>query len=273
MGIGSSLLFMVGCHLALETPLLYPSNQYEVVSTVPAQYFSKKRGVANGIVYAGGGLGGTIISFAMDGVIQKLGPVWTFRIIGLTTLATGLPAAWLIKERTPITTAMFIEWRLLKNVQFTTLFLAGTIGTFPLFDPPFFLPLYSNSLGLSSSAGAGLVAGFNFSSAVGRLACGFLSDSIGPVNTLFIALLLSALSMLVLWPVSSSLGPLIAFVTVNGAANEGFFSSMPTVVGSVFGSRRVGVAMGMIVTGSAGGVSNGEYFLRKRLNSSFGSVV
>ncbi|CZR62591.1 related to protein MCH2 (monocarboxylate permease homolog) [Phialocephala subalpina] len=234
MGVGASLQFMV-------------------VSTIPAQYFNKKRGLANGIVYAGGGLGGTIISFAMNGVIEKLGPAWTFRILGLTTLATGLPAAWLIKERTPITTATFIEWRLFKNVQFSTLFLAGTIGTFPLFVPPFFLPLYSTSLGLSPSAGAGLVAGFNFSSAVGRLACGFLSDSIGPVNTLFIALMMSALSMLVLWPVSSSLGPLIVFVIISGAANGGFFSTMPTVVGSVFGSRRVGVAMGMIVSGWAGG--------------------
>lgn len=210
-----------------------------MVSTIPSQYFNKKRGLANGIVYAGGGLGGTIISFGMDGVIQKLGPAWTFRILGLTTLATGLPAAWLIKERTPITTATFIEWRLFKNIHFSTLFLAGAIGTFPLFVPPFFLPLYSNSLGLSPSAGAGLVAGFNFSSAVGRLACGLLSDGIGPVNTLFLALMLSALSMLVLWPVSSSLGPLIVFVVVNGAANGGFFSTMPTVVGAVFGSRRV----------------------------------
>lgn len=65
--------------------------------------------------------------------------------------------------------------------------------------------------------------------------------------------MLSAISMLVLWPVSSTLGPLIAFVIINGAANGGFFSTMPTVVGSVFGSRRVGVAMGMIVTGWAGG--------------------
>ena len=73
------------------------------------------------------------------------------------------------------------------------------------------------------------------------------------MNTLFIALLFSALSMLVLWPVSNSLGPLIAFVIINGAANGGFFSTMPTVVGSVFGSRRVGVAMGMIVSGWAGG--------------------
>jgi hypothetical protein len=46
----------------------------------------------------------------MDGLIQKLGPAWTFRIIGLVMLVTGLPAAWLIKERAPITTAAFIEW-------------------------------------------------------------------------------------------------------------------------------------------------------------------
>jgi hypothetical protein len=59
--------------------------------------------------------------------------------------------------------------------------------------------------------------------------------------------------MLAIWPVSNSLGPLVLFVIINGAANGGFFSTMPTVVGSVFGSRRVSVAMGMIVTGWGGG--------------------
>jgi MFS family permease len=133
------------------------------------------------------------------------------------------------------------------------LFVAGSLATFPLFVPPFFLPLYSASLGLSASTGAGLVAGFNFSSAIGRLGFGFLSDRLGPLNTLFLSLLLSAISTLVLWPVSSTLAPLVAFVIINGAANGGFFSTMPTVVGSVFGSARVSVAMGMIVTGWAGG--------------------
>jgi len=61
-------------------------------------------------VYAGGGLGGTIITFAVNGLIISLGPEWTFRIIGLATLATGFPAAWLIKERLPIKSATFIEW-------------------------------------------------------------------------------------------------------------------------------------------------------------------
>ncbi|MCJ1296067.1 hypothetical protein MMC34_007632 [Xylographa carneopallida] len=234
MGVGTSLCFMV-------------------VSVTPAQYFHKKRGLANGIVYAGGGLGGTIISLAMNSVVEKVGPAWTFRILGLATLGTGLPAAWLIKERSPIRSATFVEWRLFRDFKFIVLFIAGAVATFPLLVPPFFLPLYSNSLGLSSSAGAGLVAGFNFSSAVGRLICGFAADHIGSLNTLFISLLLSAASMLVIWPVSNSLGPLVAFVIINGAANGGFFATMPTVVGTVFGSARVSVAMGMIVTGWAGG--------------------
>lgn len=129
----------------------------------------------------------------------------------------------------------------------------GAIATFPLLVPPFFLPLFTASLGMSSGTGAGVVAAFNFSSALGRLLCGLCSDFVGPLNTLFISLLLSALSMLIIWPISTSLGPLIVFVIVNGMANGGFFSTMPTVVGNTFGSARVSVVMGMVVTGWAGG--------------------
>jgi hypothetical protein len=50
-----------------------------------------------------------------------------------------------------------------------------------------------------------------------------MSDGIGPLNTLFLSLILSAGSMLVLWPVSTTLGPLVTFVIINGAANRGFF--------------------------------------------------
>lgn len=143
--------------------------------------------------------------------------------------------------------------RLFRDARFTLLFFVGAIAMFPLFVPPFFLPLFTSSLGMKSSVGAGVVAAFNFSSALGRLICGYCSDKLGPLNTLFLSLLLSAVSMLVLWPVSSSIGPLVAFVIINGMSNGGFFSTMPTVVGNVFGSARVSVAMAMIVTGWAGG--------------------
>lgn len=132
-------------------------------------------------------------------------------------------------------------------------FFAGAIGTFPLLVPPFFIPLFARAIGLSSATGAGLLAGFNFASAVGRILSGVLCDLIGPLNALFISLILSAISMLAVWPVSVTLVPLAVFVVVNGLANGGFFSTMPTVVGNVFGSARVSVAMSMIVTSWAGG--------------------
>ncbi|KAL4734775.1 major facilitator superfamily domain-containing protein [Aspergillus similis] len=223
-----------------------------VVSVTPAQYFRAKRGIANGIVYAAGGLGGAVISFIVDALIQSTGLAWTFRTLGLITLATGIPAALFIKERTPIPKSAFVEWNLFRDIRFALLFLAGAIATFPLFVPPFFLPLYTSSLGMKSSVGAGVVAAFNFSSALGRLMCGFFSDMLGPLNTLFLSLLLSAVSMLVLWPVSSSVAPLVAFVIINGTANGGFFSTMPTVVGNVFGSARGAPIAGYILDASGG---------------------
>jgi nitrate/nitrite transporter NarK len=81
-----------------------------VVSTLPAQYFKTKRGIANGIVYAGGGLGGAVTSFVVNSLLQSLGTAWTFRVLGSMTLVTALPAAYLIKERAPIRSAQFIEW-------------------------------------------------------------------------------------------------------------------------------------------------------------------
>lgn len=133
------------------------------------------------------------------------------------------------------------------------IFAVGAIGTFPLFVPPFFIPLYSRSMRLSSSTGAGLLAGFNFASAVGRIICGHFCDVFGPLNTLMVSLMLTAISMLTLWPASTSLAPLAVFVVVNGASNGGFFATMPTVVSNTFGSARVSIAMGMIVTGWVGG--------------------
>ena len=225
----------------------------KTASIIPAQYFKAKRGIANGIVYAGGGLGGTAVSFLLNTLIDNVGISWSFRILGFMILATGLPAAYLMKERVPIRKAQFVEWNLFKDPKFSLVFAVGVLSTFPLFVPPFFLPLYSKSLGLSSTTGAALVAAFNFCSAIGRLGSGWACDKLGSLTTLFLTLIFSSISLMVMWPLSTSIGPLIVFIIINGMANGGFFSTMPTVVGNVFGSARVGVAMGMIVSGWIGG--------------------
>ncbi|KLT43663.1 MFS general substrate transporter [Cutaneotrichosporon oleaginosum] len=235
MGLGVSLCFMV-------------------ISITPSQYFTRRKGTALGIVYSGGGFGGAIISLALEAGVRNLGVAWTFRLVGFLMLATCLPAAWFIKERFAPNRREFVDWSLFKNLDFVALFITGVLGTFPLFVPPFFLPLYATSMGLSTTTGAVLVCIFNFSSALGRLATGVLSDRImGPLNTLLLVLSITAVSLLVLWPTSLSLAPLIIFVLVNGAASGGFFAIMPTVVSTIMGQQRMAVAFGMIVTGWGGG--------------------
>ncbi|RSH83142.1 uncharacterized protein EHS24_006801 [Apiotrichum porosum] len=230
------------------------SQCFMVASITPVQYFTTKRGTAVGIVYAGGGLGGAIISLSLEAGVRNLGVEWTFRLVGFLMLATGLPAAYFVKERFTVMRKQFVDWSLFKQFDFNILFLAGALGTFPLIVPPFFLPLYAQSLHLSASLGAVLVCVWNFSSAIGRIFTGVCSDRLfGPLNTLFLILSLIALSLLVIWPASTSFGPVLVFTFVNGAASGGFFAIMPTVVGSVMGTQHMAVAFGMIVSGWVGG--------------------
>lgn len=208
-----------------------------------------------------GGAGGAANSFMIDALIKSVGTAWSFRIVAFLTLATGLPAAYFIRDRVAPNRRVFIDWSLFRDSRFIFLFLCGFVATFPLLVPPFFLPLYSVSIGMPKAAAA-LVAGYNAASAVGRIIMGYCCDKIGALNSLFVTLVLVALSMLALWPVSQTLGPLIVFVVINGAACGGFFSVFPTVSGNVFGSARVSVAMGMLVTGWSGGyllVSHRQY--------------
>ena len=46
---------------------------FTVVGSVPAQYFNRKRGLATGIVFASGGLGGAVISFLMEALLRETG--------------------------------------------------------------------------------------------------------------------------------------------------------------------------------------------------------
>jgi len=121
------------------------------------------------------------------------------------TLALGLPAAWMLKDRVPLKNVPFVDWFMFRSIPFVATFVASAIGVFALFVPPYYLPLFARSIGLSSSTGAGLVAVFNACNAIGRFAAGPLCDKIGPLNMFVITMVLNAVSMLAIWPVSNSL--------------------------------------------------------------------
>lgn len=98
-----------------------------------------------------------------------------------------------------------------------------------------------------------IVAGFNLCAALGRLGSGLLCDRIGAVNTFLLSSLLNAISMFAIWPVSNMLPMLSMFAFINGIANGAFFTTMPTVIGNIYGPSRTGVAVGMLTTGWSAG--------------------
>ena len=127
--------------------------------------------------------------------------------------------------------------------------LMGAVATFPLFVPPFLLPLYVSSVGLSTQTGAAVLACWNLASAVGRIGMGFGADAVvGPVNSMLLSLVLVGVSALALWPFASSLGLVIFFAIINGVGSGGFFSLMPVVTGAVFGDERLAATMSALST-------------------------
>ncbi|KAF4500128.1 monocarboxylate transporter [Fusarium agapanthi] len=141
-------------------------------------------------------------------MIDKVGLQWTFRILGASILVTGIPCAFLLTELRRGGTTPRFDWSQMKSMPFLTLTMSGAVGVFALFVPSLFLPIFARSIGLSASTGAGLVAAFGASTAVGRL--------FGAI-----------------WPVSSSLPPLFAFAIINGCANGSFFVALPTAVAAL----------------------------------------
>lgn len=104
----------------------------QACGTLPSQWFKRRRGLANGLVFAGGGLGGCIQSIVMQILIDRLGILWTFRIIGSITLFVTMPAAMLLKERHTHVTAK-IDWyyhssaiRTLLDLSFSQVVIQGS---------------------------------------------------------------------------------------------------------------------------------------------------
>lgn len=59
--------------------------------------------------------------------------------------------------------------------------------------------------------------------------------------------------MLAIWPISNSLAPFVVFIVINGLGNGGFFSTIPSVVGHIYGPTRVPTALAMVVSAWAAG--------------------
>ncbi|GAA5986954.1 hypothetical protein JCM5350_000921 [Sporobolomyces pararoseus] len=259
--LGAGPLLGSFCHtslvgLALTEGVIFGLGEallFFASATLPSSYFLRKRNLATGIAYSGGGIGGAALSLIVAQLLKHLSIAWTFRAYALILVGVSLPAALIMKSRGPRqpfrTEARIFDLSLFRDPSFCFLLLGTSIGVFPLFVPPFFLPLFGTSMGLSKSTSSYLLAGYNLASAAGRIVFGVLGDArLGSLNSLILCLGVVSISMWAIWPFATSVPPLVAFAVVNGFCAGGMFSLIPGVVSSLFGSTRLTVVFTLLLT-------------------------
>ncbi|CCE32124.1 related to protein MCH2 (monocarboxylate permease homolog) [Claviceps purpurea 20.1] len=211
------------------------------IATAPLQWFRKYRGLATGIVFGSGSLGAAVMTVVTHELVDKVGVEWTFRVLGIMLWVVCIPAAWCIRQPLLAKTSIpQLQWSRLREPKCIILLLGGAVGCFPLFVPPYFIPVFARSV--SSSASTGLIAltVWNLASAFGRVFAGYSADSLlGPMNSMVVSLFLSGVSGLCIWPFVDSLGLLVFFAIVNGIGSGSFFSLFPLTVTATFGATNV----------------------------------
>ncbi|KAI0771942.1 MFS general substrate transporter [Trametes elegans] len=177
------LILLQGVGFGISGGLLYVP-----VIKLMNEWFSERRGLAGGIIFAGGGVGGFAFPFALSALLNKLGfmrnPI--FWSLSLTTLLQGL-------------------------------------SYFPVS-----LYIASFTRALSSPLTATVVLSvFNSSAVVGQIVLGHLSDKFPYPWIMFVSGLGSSLVAFLLWGLASAATELYFFAVIFGALSGGFSSTWP----------------------------------------------
>ncbi|THZ39704.1 MFS general substrate transporter [Aureobasidium pullulans] len=258
-----------------------------------AHWFDVRRGLASGVAWTGGGVGGVLFSLLIQGLLPHIGWAWCIRITAFILLFLCIISILLCRSRispSPHKNATS-PWR--ATLPDYHIFLDGTgamafttLGVLfvdlAYFIPITYLPSYylsrqdlptSSTISGSAAFGYQLLAILNASSCFGRLISGSLGDHFGHYNTMIISLLLCVLSIFALWlpdivipSASSSDSPifLIIFVIIFGFVSGSNVSLTPICLGQLCDIRDYGryyascytvVAFGVLVSlPAAGGI-------------------
>ncbi|THX44544.1 MFS general substrate transporter [Aureobasidium pullulans] len=226
-----------------------------------AHWFDTRRGLASGIAWTGGGVGGVLFPLLIQGLLPHIGWAWCIRITAFILLFLCIISILLCRSRisTPTRKDTTSPWR--ATFPDYHIFIDGTgamafttLGVLfvdlAYFIPITYLPSYylsrqdlptSSTISGSAAFGYQLLAILNAASCFGRLISGSLGDHFGHYNTMITSLFLCVVSIFALWlpdiviPSSDSLVLLIIFVIIFGFVSGSNVSLTPICLGQLCG--------------------------------------
>ncbi|KAH7105916.1 major facilitator superfamily domain-containing protein [Auriculariales sp. MPI-PUGE-AT-0066] len=226
------------------------------ITSIPAQYFKKKRGLAIGIVMAGASFGGGIGAIIARVLLSTYGLRKAFLIhFGMHSFC-ALVGCLLVQERKEASEvsrakSAHLQWYDKKIVEDrcfwglgTSILFAG-FGYLPLI---FYLSIYTKDVvtGVSDASAVLPVTLMNVAAAAGRIAVGYAADQVGPVNAFMVSVAMSGLVQLVWWNFSRSLALILVMSLALGFFGASFVSLTGPVAAHIYGTERLGAILGLL---------------------------
>ncbi|KAF9982477.1 hypothetical protein BGZ65_002824 [Modicella reniformis] len=243
--------------------------------SLPAQWFTRNRGLVTGISISGGGIGGLWMSPVVNTLLNNKGVRWTMLANAIVHLVILIPISMLFKTRFESgrqrakrihkfgyrkgesleqeKERKFVDFTIMKNPRFCLLFVAGIFVVSGYFTPFYFINSYAQQHGVNTSNAALMVGLMNGTSAVGRIVMGLISDKIGCINSLFISTFAATLTLLLIWTFAKTAAVMFLFSILYGLCCGAYLSSTVSVSAAICGLERLATVTGIIYAGMAVG--------------------
>lgn len=191
---------------------------YIPATAIVPQWFMKKRSLANGICAAGSGVGGLIVCFSTQGMLEAVGLVWSLRITAAVVFVVNLAATLLVRSRNKEIRPdqRIFNFHLLGSYQVKLLLSWSIILMFGYITLMFSLSDYASAIGRTDQDKATVAAMLNLGAAIGRPIIGYVSDRYGRVEVAGIATFSCGILVFVLWLPTTNYGVLVAFSLISG---------------------------------------------------------
>ncbi|KAI4592682.1 hypothetical protein KJ359_010584 [Pestalotiopsis sp. 9143b] len=201
---------------------------YIPATAVIPQWFSRKRSLANGICAAGSGIGGLVVCFATQAMLDALGLAWALRITAVIVFLVNSAATLLIRSRNKeINPDLSIfNFKLLSSYQVLLLLGWSIVLMFGYITLMFSLSDYALVIGRSGQDSATVAAILNLGAALGRPFIGYVSDRFGRVEVAGVATFSCGILVFALWLPSTNYGLLVTFALISGAILGIFWALM-----------------------------------------------
>ncbi|CAD6576190.1 MAG: hypothetical protein ASARMPRED_007646 [Alectoria sarmentosa] len=194
-------------------------------------FFKRRRGLATGIAYTSGSIGGIVFPLMLQSLLPKIGFAWSTRVLGFLLLLLAVPANLFVTKRLPPSkkaVSVIPDLTAFKDPSFALCTAGMFLMEWGLFVPLTYISAYVTTHGQDASFGFTVLALLNAGSFFGRLVPGFLADLFGRFHVIIVTISLCATTVLAMWlPAANSKAIIIAFAITFGFASGSNLSLIP----------------------------------------------